>query len=90
MNRAADSCDESRSARLDRRSSAPKAARNGPRTRALVVLSLPAAGMPATAQASIFEGETLDKGARALAGIVLFIAPVIGTRTSQEIPRGSS
>jgi hypothetical protein len=60
------------------------------RVRRILAAAALASGLPAPAHASIFRGETLDKIANALAGIVLFIAPVIGTRTSHETPRGFS
>jgi CBS domain containing-hemolysin-like protein len=53
-------------------------ARSGSRKRVLAVLVLLAVGVPATARASIFEGETLDKVAEILAWVVLVIAPVVG------------
>ena len=58
--------------------------------RILAAAALLASGLPAPALASICQCETLDKITNALAGIVRFIAPVIGTWTSHGTLRGFS
>ena len=67
--------------KVDPGPNATETARSGPQKRVLAVLILLAVGMPATAHASIFEGETLDKVAEILAWIVLVIAPIVGIVT---------
>lgn len=64
--------------RVDRRSNSPEADSSRRWQRVLAISILLAIGRPASAHASIFEGETLDKVAEILAWIVLVIAPVVG------------